>query len=110
MRPSKMLVGFYLLILIYMNWIGLKPFTRFNVMVVPNQPGVYALNDTQGNIIYIGGTDDLKRRLTEHLPENETENSCIRKSATQFQYLVIENWQPEEQRLIIKYNPSCNQT
>lgn len=91
-----------------MNWIGLKPFTRFNVMMMPNSPGVYALNDASGNIIYIGGSDDLKRRLTEHLPENETDNPCIRRSATQFQYLVIAGWQTEEQRLINRYSPACN--
>lgn len=93
-----------------MNWIGLKQLIRFNVMMVPNLAGVYALNDSLGNIVYIGGSDDLKRRLTEHLPENEKDNFGIRKFATQFQYLPIASWQPEEQRLIAEYRPSCNRT
>ncbi|MBU0667778.1 GIY-YIG nuclease family protein [Patescibacteria group bacterium] len=91
-----------------MGWVSLKPFTRFSVMLTPNQPGLYALNDSGGRIIYIGGSDELQRRLTEHLPENEAQNLCIKRSAAQFQYLVSTNWQQEERRLIETYQPSCN--
>jgi hypothetical protein len=74
----------------------------------PAMSGVYAIY--RPNFwIYIGESNDIRRRLTEHLNESGT---CIkRQMPTGFSY---ELW-PEGQRvtrqnqLIAELNPSCNQ-
>lgn len=33
----------------------------------PSKPGEYRIRDDEGNIVYIGETNDLRRRMNEHL-------------------------------------------
>lgn len=33
----------------------------------PATPGEYRIRDDEGNIVYIGETNDLKRRMQEHI-------------------------------------------
>jgi predicted GIY-YIG superfamily endonuclease len=74
----------------------------------PQKSGVYAIYNSN-RWIYIGETNDLRRRLTEHLNEG---GSCIKKhNPTDF---IFEEF-PEAFRvarqnaLIAQYYPACNQ-
>ena len=53
---------------------------RFNEdqvkVVVPEKEGIYRLSNTEG-VFYVGESDNLQRRLFEHLPGKE-ENKCIK--------------------------------
>ena len=62
----------------------LTSFTNWNLVSVPKSEGVYQLFDSGQNLIYIGRSDDLNRRLNEHL---STTDPCI-KSAAYFAYEV----------------------
>jgi|SRR5579862_1544801 predicted GIY-YIG superfamily endonuclease len=62
-----------------------------------NQPGVYELGDENGIVVYIGSSDDLKRRLTEHL--NEEPYSCIRQNATQYRIEYTAEYEKREGEL-----------
>ena len=92
-----------------MPWSELIAFNSYNVAAVPSEAGLYALNDGDKKVIYIGGSDDLNRRLNEHLPINE-ENPCIKENAEYFQYRLMEDWSAEENKFIAEYNPKCNRT
>lgn len=74
----------------------------------PTKSGVYAIFK-QGVWIYFGESNDIQRRLTEHL--NETGTCIKRQMPTAFSY---ELW-PEAQRvarqnqLIAEFRTPCNQ-
>lgn len=62
------------------------PFDVVGVALAPKEPGVYALCRADGSYIYFGDTDNLQRRLTEHLIDT---SSCIhREGAAFFAYEV----------------------
>jgi predicted GIY-YIG superfamily endonuclease len=82
------------------------------VSIDRNQPGVYELGDENGIVVYIGSSDELRRRLTEHL--NEDTYSCIRQIATQYRIEYTAEYEKRERELhkghISKYGkpPQCN--
>ncbi len=88
----------------------LSSFTSWGVSSVPESEGVYELFDTGKNLIYIGRSDNLRRRLTEHL---NTSDACI-KSASYFTYEVTSRSISREQELLAEYKrihgkyPPCN--
>ena len=88
----------------------LSSFTSWAVSSVPQSEGVYQLFDSGKNPIYIGRSDDLRRRLTEHL---NTSDTCI-KSASYFTYEVSSRSISREQELLEEYKrnhgrlPRCN--
>ena len=43
-----------------------NPTTRKGQMP-PHEPGEYRIVDENGNVVYIGETNDLKRRMNEHI-------------------------------------------
>lgn len=77
-----------------------------------NQGAVYEFADISGNIIYIGSTNELQRRMKEHLSENA--KGCIRTNASQYRYDYRSDFAAEEKRLydsFVRANgraPRCN--
>ena len=45
---------------------------------VEERPGVYAFYDEGHDLIYIGESEDLRRRFREYLSNNFDENHCLR--------------------------------
>ena len=88
----------------------LTSFTSWNLASVPKSEGVYQLFDSGKNLIYIGRSDDLNRRLNEHL---NTTDPCI-KSAAYFTYEVTSRSAQRETEMLEEYKrihgryPRCN--
>ena len=93
-----------------LSWSEWKALTKDNVEKVPEKSGVYRL-DTAKETLYIGKSDDLKRRLLEHL---NSDDPCIKK-ATIFKYLVTTSPERTEDDLLKEYQqthgklPECNE-
>lgn len=85
-------------------------FNATSLLTVPSQSGVYAICNAQGGYIYFGESNDLQRRLTEHL--NDTTHAMHKHGAVSFAFDVVPG---ELQRvlrqneLILAHNPVCNQ-
>lgn len=81
-----------------------------NLQQVPAQEGVYELANGSYSIIYIGRSDDLNRRLREHL---NTADPCL-KAAAFFRFEVTWRSEAREQELLTEYIrlygmlPPCN--
>lgn len=77
-----------------------------------DQPGVYELGDSNGNVIYVGSADKMKRRILEHV--NETQNACIRLNAMKYRVEYGSGCRKREKELydehVRRYGkpPSCN--
>lgn len=77
-----------------------------------NDGAVYEFANSAGTIVYIGSTNELKRRLTEHLGEGAT--SCIKKNAARYRYDYTSNYAKLEQQLYDEFvrlngkQPTCN--
>jgi len=92
-----------------LSWSDWKAFWADRIEKVPEESGVYQL-DTATETIYIGRTDNLRRRLMEHLNSNDL---CVKK-ATVFRYLVTTSPERTEDALLKDYVkkhgklPECN--
>lgn len=75
--------------------------------VAPSQSGVYGIYNQYWQ--YVGETNDIARRLLEHL--NETGTPLARSGATRFTFeLCAANARIQRQNaLILELRPSCNQ-
>lgn len=88
----------------------LSSFTSMAVSSVPESEGAYQLFDAGRSLIYIGRSDNLRRRLNEHLNSSDTR---IR-SASYFTYEVTSLSISREQQLLEEYQrshgrlPRCN--
>jgi predicted GIY-YIG superfamily endonuclease len=86
-------------------------FANANVEGDKNAAGVYQLGNSSG-IVYIGSSNDLKRRLKEHLAESAS--TCIRKNATHYRIEYRSDYQEAEQAyydaFVRQYGrkPQCN--
>jgi predicted GIY-YIG superfamily endonuclease len=84
---------------------NLYPFSGFFI----DSPAVYLIYDRQMNLIYIGQTNDLGRRMNEH--RGDTSHLMHRHVPT---YVAIEFIMDEasrcarERQLITQYAPPCN--
>jgi len=78
-----------------------------------NEAGVYEFENSAGTIVYIGSSNDVKRRLQEHLGENTT--SCIKKNAARYRIEYRSDYQSAERAyyddFVSRYGraPQCNQ-
>ncbi len=64
--------------------------------VVPEKEGIYRLSNTEG-VFYVGQSDNLQRRLLEHLSEEK--NDCIKEKLqfkVEFRFALLEG---EKERL-----------
>jgi predicted GIY-YIG superfamily endonuclease len=75
-------------------------------------PGVYELANAAGDVIYIGGSDDLRRRLKEHW--NEPRTTCVKTHAARYRveyrrdFLARERELYDEHMRIFGAAPLCN--
>lgn len=87
-------------------------FAESLVSIDRSAPGVYELGDENGIVVYVGSSDDLKRRLSEHL--NEDPSTCIRQNATKYRIEYTAEYENRERELyrvhIATYGkvPRCN--
>ncbi len=74
--------------------------------------GVYQFADATGTVVYIGGSDNVKRRLAQHLGEDTT--TCIRRKAAKYRVEYTSHYRRREKELydefVRKYGkpPECN--
>ena len=100
------------------EWSNRYSYTEKNVKAhAPNKAGVYRLIYQKGDKyhpFYVGQSDDLKRRLLEHLSASE-QNACIKRHLREyscfFRFLEVST-QSERDRIekeeIAKFDPPCN--
>lgn len=96
------------------EWSGKLLYTEETVKkCAPTSGGVYLLEDSR--VFYVGQSDNLERRLLEHLGSSE-QNACIKRHIrdyTCYFYFTRISSQSDrdriEQELISKYKPSCNE-
>jgi GIY-YIG catalytic domain len=87
-------------------------FVESVIEVDRDDPGVYELGDKDGNVVYIGSSNELRRRLKEHL--NEASYTCIRQNTTHYRIEYTPNFQNRERELyaghvrIYGKPPECN--
>jgi hypothetical protein len=87
-------------------------FSKTTISADRNEGAVYEFGDFAGNVIYLGSTNALRRRLTEHLEEDPT--SCINMNARHYRYDYRSDFAKEAQRLhdeFVRENgqpPHCN--
>jgi excinuclease UvrABC nuclease subunit len=100
------------------QWSERYPYTEANVQrYAPVSGGVYRLINKSGDnycVFYVGQSDNLQRRLLEHLAPSET-NACIRRHLREyscfFRFLEVSSSQERsriEQEQIKEYDPTCN--
>ena len=87
------------------------PFTSYGIALnAPATSGVYAICDASGNYLYFGESNDIQRRLSEHL--NDPYDLPSSSGAALF---AFEEWPTEALRvarqnvLIAMYSAPCNQ-
>jgi excinuclease UvrABC nuclease subunit len=87
-------------------------FVESVIEVDRDDPGVYELGDNDGVVVYIGSSNEVRRRLKEHL--NEASESCVRQNVTHYRIEYTANYASREQELY-KYHlatygkpPECN--
>jgi excinuclease UvrABC nuclease subunit len=85
----------------------------FNVISItlnaPSASGVYALYDANGYYVYFGESNDIQRRLLEHLRNPITLLSTARPAYFAFDLMPAHLRVTHQNNLIRRYNPSCNQ-
>lgn len=75
----------------------------------PSASGVYALCNQDGVYLYFGETNDLQRRLLEHLNETGT---CIKRQGAAnfaFDFVSAQTRVKRQNELILAYRTPCNQ-
>lgn len=85
------------------------PLDQAGVSLAPSEGGVYAICGVDGRYLYFGETNDVRRRLMEHL---EDETSCVnRAGGVFFAYETYPSYGTRVARrnkLIATYLPPCN--
>ena len=100
------------------EWSNRYAYTEANVgKYAPTSGGVYRLIYKSGDdyyVFYVGQSDDLERRLLEHLSSNEPD-ACIKRHLRDyscfFRFLDVSSASEKdriEKEQIKKYNPPCN--
>lgn len=77
-----------------------------------DDPGVYELGNDAGSVVYIGSSNELRRRLLEHL--NEAAGTCIKRHTTKYRMEYTKDYKVRERELYdehVRINgkpPQCN--
>jgi len=93
-----------------MGWSDWFPMSEQSLSSVPEQGGVYQLN-TDAETLYHGQSNNLKRRLGEHL---NSDDACI-KRATKFVYQTTDDPEGLEEKILKRFKdengklPPCNE-
>lgn len=81
-----------------MNVANLKPspihqevFVRARKKFVPKDEGCYALVTFEGQVLYVGKTNDLNRRFIQHLDNQEKTSPTSEGRAFYFHWWICEN-------------------
>ena len=93
-----------------MGWSDWYKMNKEDIDKIPEKSGVYQLNSDSG-ALYHGQSNDLRRRLGEHL---NSDDKCIQR-ATKFCYQTTDDPEGLESRLLKNYrdkhdgeSPPCN--
>ena len=76
-----------------------------------DKEGVYEFGDAKENVVYVGGTGEIKTRLKRHL---KTKDQCIKTNAKKYRIEYTKNYKKREQELydehvnIYGIPPKCN--
>jgi len=100
------------------EWSSRHSYTEANVRkYAPTSGGVYRLINKSGDkyyVFYVGQSNDLERRLLEHLSSNEPD-ACIKRNLRDydcyFRFIEVSSASERdriEKEQIKKYSPSCN--
>lgn len=100
------------------EWSSRHSYTEANVRkYAPTRGGVYRLINKSGDkhyVFYVGQSDNLERRLLEHLSRSEPD-ACIKRYLRDydcsFRFIEISSSSERdkvEQEQIDEYNPDCN--
>jgi excinuclease UvrABC nuclease subunit len=72
--------------------------------------GVYGITNASGQVIYVGSTDNFRRRMSEH--QNDRSH-LMHRYGPAYAYAEVIHTEAErlrrERALISEYNPHCNQ-
>jgi hypothetical protein len=75
-------------------------------------PGVYELGSAAGEVIYIGSSDEIRRRLLQHW--NEPESTCVKRNTRQYRVEYTGDYVVRERELYHEHvraqgqPPLCN--
>lgn len=89
------------------------PYKITNEIMIPKYAGIYLIHDIRG-ILYIGRTENLRRRFNEHLWKEKNEllmNACSKPVGDiKFSWFSCEFPRQiiEERKLIDVFKPICN--
>jgi len=100
------------------EWSNMYSYTEANVKkYAPTSGGVYRLINKSGEkyyVFYVGQSNDLERRLLEHLSSSEPD-SCIKRHLRDydcyFRFIEVSSASERdrvEKEQINKYEPDCN--
>ena len=101
-----------------LNWSKLIELNESEIATVNEVSAVYRIsylnpNDGKYYVFYVGQAQNLKTRLTEHLPENEKNKCCrdyLEKYTCFFRAAVVKNQSDRDGAEVALYNhfsPSC---
>ena len=81
------------------------PFQSRDEWRVPQVAGCYLITNAYHEILYIGQTDHLRRRMKEHLKDSRIVRPTVIGRATWFYFVEIVDSSPKdaEDRLLFKY-------
>ncbi len=82
---------------------------KFHDPNLPGWPGVYGVVNSANEVVYVGQTDDLSRRIAQH--KNDTRHCMHRRCPVSlvFEYVADEKTRlGRERQLIAEYRPPCN--
>ena len=73
---------------------------------VPKETGVYAFYDENRNLIYLGGSSDLRETFTRYLENNFSEDPRKRET-TYYSRMNAKNWEETVKCLLAEYKKDC---
>ena len=82
--------------------------------ILPNEPGVYLMKNTLGEIIYVGKAKILKNRVRQYFQNSKNHSEKVKamvKNIAEFEYIVTDSEMEAlilECNLIKKYSPKYN--
>jgi hypothetical protein len=85
------------------------PLDSVGVSLAPSEGGVYVICGSDGRYLFFGETSDVRRRLTEHLEDEN--NYVLRTGGVFFAYEIYPSYGTRVARrnkLIAMYLPPCN--
>lgn len=90
----------------------------FNINIeldrLPNNPGVYLMEDKNENIIYVGKAKNLRKRVRQYFQSSKNKNPKVKAMVShiyKFEYIIVDNEIEAlilESNLIKKYKPKYN--